>query len=208
MVEFFGFLISGIIFGLVAGISPGPLLALVISETVKHNKKEGIIIAIAPIITDVPIVLLSLFVLTKLSGFNIVMGSVSVLGALFIGYLAYESISLKGIRLELDRVRTRSFRKGIITNFLSPHPYMFWALVGSPIVLKAYSISLISAFSFILGFYFLLVGSKIMVAVIVEKSKSFLKSDAYIYVIRFLGLVLLAFAFLFAKEGLKLFGLV
>lgn len=55
MLEIFTFLISGIIFGLSAGISPGPLLALVISETLKFGRKEGIKVAIAPLITDIPI---------------------------------------------------------------------------------------------------------------------------------------------------------
>ncbi len=46
------YLITGITFGFVAGISPGPLLALVISETIKHNHKEGIKIALSPLLTD------------------------------------------------------------------------------------------------------------------------------------------------------------
>ncbi len=46
MVEGFEFLISGIILGLAAGTSPGPLLALVFSETLKYGKKEGIKIAL------------------------------------------------------------------------------------------------------------------------------------------------------------------
>ena len=54
-----GLLITGIILGLMAGISPGPLLALVISETLKHGKKEGIKIALTPFITDLPAILLS-----------------------------------------------------------------------------------------------------------------------------------------------------
>lgn len=49
------FIIMGAIFGFIAGISPGPLLTLVITETITHNKSEGIKIAIAPLITDLPI---------------------------------------------------------------------------------------------------------------------------------------------------------
>ena len=100
MVESIPFLISGVLFGLVAGIFPGPLLTLVISETVKHNRKEGMIVACAPILTDLPIVLLSIFVLSKLSSFNHILGVISFLGALFIAYLGYESITLKGIELK------------------------------------------------------------------------------------------------------------
>ena len=89
MIEEFTFLISGIIFGLTLGMSPGPLLTLVISETLKHDKKEGIKIAVAPILTDLPIVLITLLILSKLTNFDPILGSISILGAIFIGYLAY-----------------------------------------------------------------------------------------------------------------------
>jgi len=208
MIESLPFLISGILFGLVAGISPGPLLTLVISETIKHNKKEGIFVASAPILTDIPIVLLSVFVLAKLSSFNLVLGTISILGALFIVYLAYESITIKGIELNLQKVKAQSLRKGIITNFLNPHPYLFWIAVGAPTIIKGYRVNVLSVLFFILGFYLFLVGSKIMVALIVDKSKSFLKSNTYVYIIRTLGFILLIFSVIFIKDGLNYFGII
>jgi len=208
MIESLPFLISGILFGLVAGISPGPLLTLVISETIKHNKKEGIFVASAPILTDIPIVLLSVFVLAKLSSFNLVLGTISISGALFIVYLAYESITIKGIELNLQKVKAQSLRKGIITNFLNPHPYLFWIAVGAPTILKGYRVNVLSVVFFILGFYLFLVGSKIMVALIADKSKSFLKSNTYVYIIRTLGFILLIFSVIFIKDGLNYFGII
>lgn len=63
------FLSTGTLLGLAAGFSPGPLLVLVISETLRHSVKEGVKVSIAPIITDTPILLVALFVLTQLSIF-------------------------------------------------------------------------------------------------------------------------------------------
>ena len=60
------FLLSGVVFGLSSGVTPGPLLTLVISETLKHGKKEGIKVAIAPLLTDLPIVLVTIFILSRL----------------------------------------------------------------------------------------------------------------------------------------------
>ncbi len=208
MIQSAAFLFSGIIFGLVGGLSPGPLLTLVISETLKHNRKEGIKVAVAPLITDLPIVLVTVFILSRLSKFNSILGTISLLGALFLMYLAYESITVKGIDLDLQKVRARSLKKGIITNFLNPHPYLFWFAVGAPTIIKAYALNLVSVVFFIIGFYSCLVGSKIAVALIVEKSKSFLKSNVYIFTIRILGLLLFIFSILFFKEALKLFGIV
>jgi threonine/homoserine/homoserine lactone efflux protein len=202
----FPFLISGILFGLVAGISPGPLLTLVITQTLKHNRAEGIKTAIVPFITDIPIVLVSIFILIKLTDFKTILGSLSICGALFICYLAFESLKARGVTLDMDKAKARSLQKGIITNFLSPHPYLFWITVGSPIVIKAYNINPLAAVLYIAGFYICLVGSKIIVAIVVDKSKTFLNSRAYVYVIRFLGLALIVFAVIFVRDGLRLFG--
>ena len=208
MTKSISFLISGIIFGLVAGISPGPLLALVISETLKHGKKEGILIAVAPLVTDLPIVFVSVLILAKLSHSHFILGVISIAGALFIGYLAYESITIKSSALNIKTINPKSLRKGIITNFLSPHPYLFWIAVGAPMALKAYRTNLLSAIFFIGGFYFLLVGSKITTALLIDKSRDILKSRVYLYTIKALGFILLGIAVLFAMDGLKLMGFV
>ena len=205
MIEEFTFLISGIIFGLTLGMSPGPLLTLVISETLKHDKKEGIKIAVAPILTDLPIVLITLLILSKLTDFDLILGSISILGAIFIGYLAYENISIKKIELDISEAKPQSIKKGVVANFLNPHPYVFWFIIGAPTVLRAWDVSLFSAILFILGFYIFLVGSKISIAVIVEKSRFFLKSNIYVYTIRLLGMVLLIFSLMFLIDGLKFF---
>ncbi len=204
------FLISGIIFGLTSGITPGPLLTLVISETLKFNKKEGIKVAIAPLITDLPIILTTMLILSKLLTFNFALGFISILGSIFIGYLAFKNIFYKNnISLELEPVeKPASLRKGITVNFFNPNPYIFWFTVGTPTVLKAWDVSVYAAFLFIAGFYFFIIGSQISVAIIVEKlgHHFLIRSRIYKYLIKITGATLLVFAFLFLLDGLRFFG--
>jgi threonine/homoserine/homoserine lactone efflux protein len=202
------FLFSGVVLGLSAGLSPGPLLTLVISETLKHDIKEGIKVAVAPLLTDLPIVLITILVLSRLSSMLPVLGVVSLLGCAFLSYLGYESLTFSGVDIDVEQVKPQSIRKGVIANFLNPSPYMFWFTIGAPLVLKALKISLFSALIFILGFYVFLVGSKVLVAIVVGKSRFFLKSRNYVYTIRFLGAILLAFAVFFLKDSLELFGII
>lgn len=197
----------GAVFGLTAGISPGPLLTLVISETLRHNKTEGVKIAIAPLITDIPIVLLTIFILSKMASFDMVIGIISILGGIFIAYLGYDSIRSKGIEIEIQNLKLKSIRKGIIVNILSPHPYIFWLMVGAPITIRAYQASPAAAFAFIIAFYVLLVGSKISIALVVDRSRAFLKNKVFIWTLRILGLVLLILAILLIKEGISYLGL-
>ncbi len=42
-------LISGLVFGLSGGLTPGPLLALIITQSLRYGPREGIRIAIAKI---------------------------------------------------------------------------------------------------------------------------------------------------------------
>jgi threonine/homoserine/homoserine lactone efflux protein len=196
------YLFSGIVFGLSGGLTPGPLLTLVVSQTLQHGVKEGIKVAIAPLLTDLPIVLAAFFVIAQFSEMETVLDVIAILGGIYLAYLGFESLTFKGAELDVKDVNPRSIRKGIIANFLNPNPYVFWLTVGGPSVLKALNIGWLPAALFIAGLYLFLVGSKVMVAILVGKSRRFLKSRNYIYTIRALGVVLFVFAGLFIREGL------
>lgn len=207
MPETLSYLITGTVFGLTAGISPGPLLTLVISQTIKHNRAEGIKTAMAPLLTDLPIILFTLLALSRLSNSDPILGSISIAGSLFIVYLGLESIRTKGIEIKVQSIKPRSIRKSIIVNATSPHPYLFWLTVGAPIIFKAYHINPGTAAVFIIAFYVLLVGSKVGVAVLVDRSRGFLKNRAYIWAMRVLGIILLVFAAIYIRDGLQFFGI-
>lgn len=197
------FLIAGITLGFIAGISPGPLLILVITETIKHNRKEGIKIALVPLISDLPIVLFSVFVVYKLSNSDILLGIISFLGAVFLLFLAWENIRVKSIEVNLNNEKTKTIKKGVIANFLSPHPYLFWMLVGAPLTIKAWNNSMLSSVLFIAGFYVFIVGTKVAVAFLSEKSKDILSGRSYIIIVKVLGFVLLIFSIILIKDGFK-----
>jgi threonine/homoserine/homoserine lactone efflux protein len=200
------FLSAGMLLGLAAGFAPGPLLVLVISETLKHNIKAGIKVSIAPLITDVPIILISLLILSRLADFKPILGCISIFGGLFILYLGYESLKTRGVELNLSSASSSSFRKGVITNALNPHPYIFYMTVGAPIILKGINQNLLSALSFVAIFLLFLVGSKVVLAMVVERSRAFLKGRVYIWAMRTLGSLLLFFSMILFRDGFKLLG--
>lgn len=198
------FLITGTLLGLSAGVAPGPLLVLVISETYRHDIRAGIRVAVAPIVTDAPIVAGTVFLLDKIAQFNTALGVISWVGGLFVLYLGFESVRARGIKFDIENVKPMSLRKGVIVNALSPHPYLFWASVGGPILLKAAGQSLWVACGYILSFYGLLVGSKIVIAGLVGKSRSFLSDRAYVYTLRGLGVLLMLFSGFLFHDGFRL----
>ena len=74
------YLTIGLMLGLSAGLTPGPLMTLIISETLKHNIRAGIKVSLSPVVTDLPIVLISFFILAGLSRFRPILGLVSISG--------------------------------------------------------------------------------------------------------------------------------
>jgi threonine/homoserine/homoserine lactone efflux protein len=201
------FLTIGILLGVSAGLTPGPLLTLVISETLRHDMGAGIKVAIAPIITDLPIIIFTIFLLAKISGYRSILGILSLIGGVFIFFIGYESLRTKGVMLNLGKSRPKSLTKGVIANALNPHPYLFWLSVGAPTVIKALSQDIFAAFAFLVSFYALLVGSKIVLAVFIGRSKTFLAGNFYLYAMRFLGLMLWILAIILFRDGLRLLGI-
>ncbi len=200
-------LVAGVVLGLSAGFSPGPLFTFVISQTLKHGIKEGMKVAFAPLVTDLPIVIITLLLLTRLSNLKMVLGPISLLGGLFVLYLAYESFRTKEFEMSIRNANVQSLGKGVMVNVLNPHPYLFWLTVGAPMMTKSWGESPLVALAFVTVFYGCLVGSKVFLAVLVDKSRLLLIGKSYRYLMRILGVLLLIFSFLLFREGFRLLGL-
>jgi len=201
-------LLVGGMFGLSAGFSPGPLMTLVVTQTLQHNAREGVLVAAAPILTDAPIILISFFILIELSTLEPVLGLIASIGGCYVLYLSYETIITRPVKIETSPIQPRSLRKGALVNVLNPHPYLFWATVGVPFILKAHQNNSIAPWAFIFSFYCFLVGSKVFTALIVGRFKTFLEGKIYLYLMRALGVILFGFAVLLLWEALVYFKLV
>jgi threonine/homoserine/homoserine lactone efflux protein len=208
MAEVFLFLASGCIFGLAGGFTPGPTTALVIAQTLRFGLTDGVKVAVAPLLTDAPIIVVALVLMGQLARVEPVIGLVTLLGAAFLVYLAVESFRVRGVELSDDMIEPRSLRRGFVVNLLNPHPYLFWFVLGAPTLLKAVNESVLAAVLFVVGLYLCLVGAKVLVAWLVARSRSFLKSRGYLYVNRLLGIALAVFALLFLRDGLGFLGVI
>lgn len=193
------FLLPGIILGLTAGLSPGPLLTLVISETLVYGWKNGIKVSLAPLFTDIPIIITTFIVFNYLKSSDIILAFISIAGGIFLIYLGFENLKINIGKFNTKGTNTHSLRKAIIANVLSPHPYIFWMSVGGSFIVKG---NIIESSLFLLGFYLLLIGSKISVALITYKSKILLESKYFVIIIRILGFILFGFSIILIKNGI------
>jgi threonine/homoserine/homoserine lactone efflux protein len=86
--------------------------------------------------------------------------------------------------------------QGALVNILSPHPWLFWIAIGAPTLSRAWDARPVYAFTFLLGFYALLVGGKIAVALAVAGGRRFLTDSWYRRLLAATGLLLCLFGVL------------
>ncbi len=196
-------LASGALLGLSCGLAPGPLLALVLAQSLRQGPREGCKIALTPLFTDGPIILVALIAAARLAEVRPWLGMVSIAGSIFVLYLAWDTMRPLPTEAGVRDEQSGSWFKGILTNLLSPHPWLFWLTVGAAILAKAIAQGWCFAAAFLIGFYTLLVGSKVLVALLAGRSRNLLAGRPYRVVMRVLAMLLVFFAVLLFREGLK-----
>ncbi len=196
-------LVSGVLLGLSAGLAPGPMLALVLAQTLRHGPREGCKVALTPLLTDAPIIVVALGLAAKLAKLHLWLGVISITGAVFVLYLAWESLGPLGETARASAERPGSWFKGIVTNLSNPHPWFFWLTVGAAVLAEAVARSWLEAAVFLFGFYLLLVGSKVAVALLAGRSRSLLADRTYRVAMRVLAVMLAVFALLLLRDGLE-----
>ena len=197
-------LATGMFLGVSCGLAPGPLLALVLAQTLRHGGREGCKIALTPLVTDAPIIVVTLGLAARLAQLRPLLGLVAIAGGLFVMFLAWDSFRPAHLDTEVAPDPPRSWFKGTLTNLLSPYPWLFWLTAGATILAKAIARGWLVAVAFLVGFYSLLVGSKVLIALMAGRSRGLLAGMSYRVVMRVLAALLACFALLLFREGLSL----
>ncbi|MBN2242132.1 MAG: LysE family translocator [Acidobacteria bacterium] len=191
------------VLGATSGLSPGPLLTLVVTESFRKGFRSGAAVAVAPLVTDAPVIFLMILLTGILSSLDPVIGWLYLAGACYLAYLSLEQFRFKGAGIETVPGASVSFRKGIVVNLLNPAPYVFWLTIGAPLLVQAREISWMVVMAFLAFFYGLLVGMKLLLAVLIGRNRHLLKGPYYRTVMLGMGVVLILFAVIFVKNGVE-----
>ena len=197
------YLTLGLTLGFTAGVAPGPLLTLVLSESLKTGFKGGFLVASAPLITDLPIIILATFIL---SSANVaIIKVIAVVGGAYLIWLGYRQFMIPAVPdVEVSSPK-HSLTKGIIANLTNPHPYIFWISVGVPAVITSYGkAGLTAPFLFVVSFFLVLVLSKTVIAFVSAKSTRFLSSVFYLFILRLCGAALMVFGVILIFQRVQL----
>jgi len=185
--------------GLSAGISPGPLLTLVIAASLRSGLPGGLRVALAPLITDAPIIALSVLLAGSLP--PEALRWVGTVGGLVVIWLGVETLRSSAKATlpqdsEAEADPRRELWRGVVVNALNPHPYLYWATVGGPALVSGWRASPWHAAAYMVPFYAMLVGSKMAVAWLVSSRAGSLSPAWYRRVLIGTGVLLLGMGLL------------
>lgn len=153
------YILQGVGLGFSAAVLPGPFLAYLISQTLARGWKRALPAALAPLVSDGPIIALCLFILSQIPPwFERVL---HFAGGTFILYLAYGAFKAwrrydPGIVAAESGIRG-SVLKAALMNTLSPGPYIYWSLVTGPILIRGWRETPAHGIGFLAGFYITIV---------------------------------------------------
>lgn len=158
------YLTQGLLLGGTAAIQPGPFQALLLSFALNGGWRRAVPAAFSPLISDGPILVLVLLVLTQMPGWFV--SVLQLVGGVFLLYLAwgaYRAVQRSaGVSAGTLPPPAGGVLKAALANFLSPNPYIFWATVAGPILITAWRESPLLGLAFMFGFYAALIGGMIL----------------------------------------------
>lgn len=154
------YLIQGIGFGLVAASQPGPFQLYLISQSLTRGWQRTLPSALAPLLSDGPIILLSVLVLSGVPDW--MQRILYIAGGLFVLYLAYGAFkSWRGFDASVPQPESKvdGLPKAVLMNMLSPGPYIFWMLVTGPILVTGWRETPLNGIGFLAGFYIAMIST-------------------------------------------------
>lgn len=168
------YLLSAAAIGFSAGVTPGPLQAVFLSYAIKGGWKKALPAAFAPLVTDGPVVLLVLVILTNLPG--VFLRILQIGGALFIFYLAWESLQayrhFQDIKEAQETGTWGTLLKAATMNILGPGPWLFWSLINGPNLLLTWAVSPWWGVAYLVSFYGVFIISNIALILIFSSMRS------------------------------------
>ena len=197
---------AGIALGLFEGIRPGPLLTMVIRETLTGGWYAGARAASAPIFTDGPLIIVSIFLSGWIAEHPSILFVISLLGAGFLVWFGIDCFRIEAPDPDTaQEAVTGSFRRGVITNLLNPNVYVFWFLIGGPLMASAADEEPLAPVAYAVSFLVTIIIVKMAIALIFDRTRGSLSPTTYRIALGICGLGMIGFSVGFLYQAYELF---
>jgi threonine/homoserine/homoserine lactone efflux protein len=143
-------LLSAFILGLFAGMAPGPYTTMVVGTALEKDFPSAAKLAFAPVFTDLPPLIVTAFLLERLSWTALTV--VGVAGGVLVCFVGLRFLLRHGSAAEAEAPKragqSARMEYVVLSTLFSPAPWLFWLVIGSPLMLAAWDRAPIQAWIF------------------------------------------------------------
>jgi len=188
---------AGCLLAIIEGIKPGPLLTMVIRETLSGDLRSGLWTASAPIFTDGPLIIVSFLFASLIADNPGILVFISILGAAFMFKMGVECFKIEppSVAILLEPISSRkAFGRGVLTNLLNPNVYVFWFLIGGPIMAASVEAEPLAPIAYAASFILCIILVKCGVALAIYRLRDGMPIHIYKAVLTACGFAMILFA--------------
>jgi threonine/homoserine/homoserine lactone efflux protein len=188
---------AGFLLAIIEGIKPGPLLTMVIRETLSGDLRSGLWTASAPIFTDGPLIIVSFLFASLIADNPGILVFISILGAAFMFKMGVECFNIEppSVAILLEPISSRkAFGRGVLTNLLNPNVYIFWFLIGGPIMAASVEAEPLAPIAYAVSFILCIILVKCGVALAIYRLRDGMPIHIYRAVLTACGFAMILFA--------------
>jgi threonine/homoserine/homoserine lactone efflux protein len=139
--------------GLAAGLQPGPMLAFLLARAAAAGWRRALPACLAPLLSDGPIALVSLLLLSRLGpSFPVVLQAAGGLLLLYFAVVGFRQWRGPDVPAN-GGPSPRTIVEAALVNLLNPNPYLGWSLVLGPTLVAAWRANEVHALAFVASFY-------------------------------------------------------
>lgn len=144
--------LQGMLLGLTAAVPLGPINLLIMNEALKVYK-NGVSVGFGAMSADATYLLLILFGLSTYFNHHALLNTLSLLGSLFLFYMAYSIYKNRNEKIKKMDAHVKSsllkhYFKGYALTLLSPYTMVFWLSVATLSLSKSHPIFIVSGMLF------------------------------------------------------------
>jgi threonine/homoserine/homoserine lactone efflux protein len=162
--------------------------------------------AAAPIFTDGPLVIFSLFAAAWIATNPSALLVITLAGAIFLAQMGYECFGLEPPNMDEDAPPpTGSFLRGIITNLLNPNVYVFWFLIGGPLMASAADEEILAPIAYAITFLVTIMLTKAAIAYAIHRASGNISATVYRRLLAICGIIMIGFSLYYASEAYSLY---
>ena len=147
----------------------------------------------APLITDGPIIIAALWLLSQFKSIDLFAAALSLFGGLYLLWLSQKMLRVQNISISSKLGSEASLGTAVKVNLLNPSPYLFWFTVGGSYIVRG---TTTESIVFVVTAIGTLIASKIAVALLAANFLPSLESRGYLITMKVLASLLAVFGLL------------